>query len=469
MTDPAISALLSLGDRATAAVVGRAAKAIAECVVRTGTELSARVRAGRAELIQEFATRSLGLRVICGQRAASISTNDVSDAGIDRIIRQALELAELSEPDRSTNWPEPALLWSPKDVRDLELYDPNITSIPADEIIARATEAEAAALSFDSRIEAGEGATCKTEYQSVAYVFSSGFRAAYRTSSLSLRVASAVADQGGTRRRASRWTAARHVADLESGVSIGQDAARRVISKLCARSVAACEVPVIFDSNSAGLLLKTLAQCVMGSSIWRGSCYLVGREGSYVASDLITVVDDATIPRAPGSRPFDGEGLASQRTVVIERGILRAYLCDTYAAGKLRRRSTANAVRGASAGISSAISNFILQAGVDSPQAILEGTKRGLYVTEMTGYGFNAVTGDFSRAVAGFWIEEGELAFPVTEVTVSLKIDELWQRIDAVGSDLRLRSSTESPTLRVARMSVAGHGGRPRSLEDSIG
>jgi PmbA protein len=194
----------------------------------------------------------------------------------------------------------------------------------------------------------------------------------------------------------------------------------------------------------------------MGSSIWRKSSYLVGREGTRVASDLITVVDDPLLPRGLGSKPFDGEGLLTRRNVVVESGILKMYLCDSYSARKLTRASTASAARGAGGGVGPSTTNFILQPGQTPAEEIVRGTKRGLYVTEMMGFGFNAVTGDFSRGASGFWIEDGELTHPVSEVTISLNIDDLWQRIDAVGSDLDLRSATASPTLRVSSMTIAG-------------
>ncbi len=194
----------------------------------------------------------------------------------------------------------------------------------------------------------------------------------------------------------------------------------------------------------------------MGSTIWRKSSYLVGREGTEIASSLVTVVDDPLIKRAPGSRAWDGEGLPSRRNVVVEKGVLRTYLCDSYSARKLGRKSTGNAARGGSAGVSCSTTNFILEPGTDSNEAIVKGTKSGLYVTEMMGFGFNAVTGDFSRGASGFWIENGELAYPVSEVTISLNVDELWKRIDVVGSDLDLRTATAAPTIRVGRMTVAG-------------
>jgi PmbA protein len=289
-------------------------------------------------------------------------------------------------------------------------------------------------------------------------VLSSGFRGTTKGSYQSLSVVPIAADEGGKNRRGYHWTARRHLAELEPAAEVGQEAARRTLRKLGARTLSTREVPVVFDPDAARSILGMLAGCVMGSSIWRKSSYLVGREGTRVASDLITVVDDPLLPRAPGSRAFDGEGLASRKNLVVERGILRTYLCDSYSARKLGRESTASAARGGGASVGPSTTNFVLQPGTDSNESIVRGTAQGLYVTEMMGFGFNAVTGDFSRGAAGFWIEDGALAYPVSEVTISLNVDQLWQTIDAVGSDLDLRTATAAPTIRVAKMTVAGGG-----------
>jgi PmbA protein len=175
-----------------------------------------------------------------------------------------------------------------------------------------------------------------------------------------------------------------------------------------------------------------------------------------VASPLVTLVDDPLIPRAFGSRPWDGEGLASRKTVVVDAGVLKSFLLDTYSAKKLGRASTGSAARGGGS-IGPSTTNFLLQGGKTTPVAeLIKSTEKGLYVTDLIGFGFNAITGDFSRGASGFWIENGELAFPVSEVTISLNVDDIWQRLDAVGSDLDLRTSTASPTIRIGKMTVAG-------------
>ena len=447
--------LLELGDQVVGMAKSRGAT-VAECVVRFGAELSARVRLGEPELVEEAGSRSLGLRVMKGKRVASTSTSDLSAPGIERAVADAIELADLSQEDPFAGPADPSLLCDPNQQPDLDLYDPNGGKLDAAQAIAFAKEAEDAARAFDTRITNSDGATFGRTAGGMALVLSNGFRAAYRGSYQSLSVVPVADDEGGKKRRGYHWTAKRHLAELEAAAEVGKEAARRTLRKLGARSVATGEFPVVFDPDAARSILGLMAGCAMGSSIWRKSSYLVGREGSRVASDLVTIIDDPLLPRAPGSRPFDGEGLASRRNVVVEAGTLKMFLCDSYSARKLSRASTASASRGGGAGVGASTSNYILQPGRDSPESILKGTKRGLYVTDMMGFGFNAVTGDFSRGASGFWIENGELTFPVSEVTISLNVDDLWQRIDAVGADLDLRTSTASPTLRVGKMVVAG-------------
>ena len=455
--DDELSRLLEFGDRIVKRAMDGGAT-VAECTLRSGAELSAKVRLGEPELVEEAGHRAAGLRLMKGKRVASTSTSDFSEAGISRFVGDALELLELSQEDPFAGPAKPELLCDPSKQPDLELFDPKGGSVDAAQAIDLAKRGEAAARAADPRITNSEGATFGRTAGGGALVLSSGFRATYKGSYSSLSVVPVADDAGGKKRRGYHWTAKRFFDELDSPESVGREAARRTLRKLGAKTVATCEAPVIFDPDAARSILGLLAGCLMGSSIWRKSSYLVGREGTRVASDLVTVVDDPLIARAPGSRPFDGEGLASRRNVVVENGILRTYLCDSYSARKLGRESTGSASRGGGGGVGPSTSNFVFQAGKDSPESIVKGTSRGLYVTEMMGFGFNAVTGDFSRGAAGFWIENGELTFPVSEVTISLNVDDLYKRIDAVGSDLDLRTATAAPTIRVGRMTVAGSG-----------
>jgi PmbA protein len=214
-------------------------------------------------------------------------------------------------------------------------------------------------------------------------------------------------------------------------------------------------VPVVFDTDAARSLLASFIGCALGSSVWRRSSYLAEREGSVVASPLVTILDDPLIPRGPGSRVFDGEGLAARRNLVVEQGVLKTFLLDSYCGRKLDKASTASASR-SGGGVGPGTSNLLLQPGTQTPEELIASTGRGLFVTEMMGFGFNPVTGDFSRGAAGFWIEDGKLAFPVSEITISSNLDQMLQNIDAVANDLVLKTSMACPTLRVSQMTIAG-------------
>ena len=428
---------------------------VAEAISRSGSELSTKVRLGEPELVEEAAHKGLGLRVIKQQRVALTSTSDLTPRGIERFVRDALELVEISQEDPFAGPADPSLI-AKGPFPDLELYDPAGGDVTAEQAIELARRAERAAREADPRITNSDGATFSRTAGAFALVLSGGFRGGYAGSYASLVVTPIADDEGGKKRRGHHWTAKRHLAELDEPEAVGREAARRTLRKLGARKVPTCEAPVIFDPDAARSLVGMLAGCVMGGSIWRKSSYLVGREGTRVASELVTIVDDPLRPRAPGSRPFDGEGLASRRNVVVEDGILRTYLCDSYSARKLGRAPTGNASRGGGGGVGGSTSNLILRPSATPAEDIVRDTKRGLYVTEMMGFGFNAVTGDFSRGASGFWIEDGVLTHPVSEVTISLNLDLLLQRIDAVGSDLDLRTATASPTLRVSSMTIAG-------------
>jgi PmbA protein len=453
-TDKEIAALTELA----AQVVERALRGgadVAEAIARSGSELSTKVRLDEPELVEEAAHRSLGMRVIKQRRVALTSTCDLTPRGIDRFVADALELVDISQEDPFAGPADPALVASGA-FPDLELYDPAGGRVTAAQAIELARAGERAAREADARITNSDGATFARTAGAFAMVLSGGFRGGYAGSYASLVVTPVADDEGGKKRRGHHWTAKRHLADLDTADAVGREAARRTLRKLGARKVPTCEAPVIFDPDAARSILGMLAGCVMGSSIWRKSSYLVGRENTRVASDLVTIVDDPLMPRAPGSRPFDGEGLPSRKNLVVEKGTLVGYLCDSYSGRKLGRASTGSASRGGGGGVGPSTSNFILQPTSTPAAELLGSTQRGLYVTEMMGFGFNPVTGDFSRGASGFWIEDGKLAFPVSEVTISLNVDELWKRIDGVGDDLDLRTSTASPTLRVSSMTIAG-------------
>lgn len=427
---------------------------VAEASAGAGWELSTRVRLGEVELVEEAGTRSLSLRVIKEGRVALTATSDLTPAGIQRCVDDAIELADLSEVDLYAG-PAEAHLLASGPYPDLDLFDPKVAEVDANQALEIAKAAEAAALAFDKRLTLSEGASFSRVTSTRALVLSSGFSGLTRGSYASLTVSPVAEDTDKKRRRGYYWTAKRHFAELESPSAVGEEAARRTLAKLGSRKVPTTEAPVVFESDIARSLVGTLAGCIVGSAVWRKSTYLLERENTKIASDLVTIVDDPLIPRAPGSRPFDGEGLPSRENLVVEAGVLKTFLLDCYSARKLNRASTASAARsGGSIGPST--TNFILRAGTLSKGDIVGSVERGLYVTEMMGFGFNPITGDFSRGASGFWIENGKLTFPVSEVTISATLDKILQNIDAVGDDLDLKTSTASPTFRTRSMTIAG-------------
>lgn len=429
---------------------------VAEASVHSGSHLSVKVRMREPELVEEAGSKALGLRVMVGQRVASTYTSDLSAAGQRTLIGDALELARLSEPDEFAGPPDASELSDPSDWVSLDTFDASVSDVRADEALERSLAGERAAFDLDARITNSEGASFTRATGASALATSGGFSGSDSGTYASVVVNPVADDEGGKKRSGYYWSAARHYADVEPSDEVGREAARRTIAQLGAVKLPTQELPVVFDRDAARAILGLLAGCVLGGAIWRKGSYLVDRVGTRVASDLIDIVDDPLLPRAPGSRAFDGEGLLSRRNVVVERGVLKSYLLDTYSARKLDLRSTGSAARSPAGGISASTTNLVLRPGRWTRDELVADTKHGLYVTGMMGFGFNAVTGDFSRGASGFVIRNGELGEPVSEVTISLNLDQLLQRIDAVADDLDHRTAVASPTFRVSAMTLAG-------------
>jgi PmbA protein len=425
----------------------------AEVLVRDGRELSVKVRLGEPELVKEAGSRGLGLRVIKDHRAAVTYTSDFSDEGLAKLARDTVELAQLAEPEPLADLPAPEEM--AREVPELGLWDDAVLEIHVAEAVHRARAGEAAALKFDKRVTNSDGATFGRVIGASAFATSAGFSGSYRGTNVSFAVEPLCDDADGKKRNGVYWTASRFASGLEDPERVGLEAARRTVAKLGSRKIATCEVPVVFSPDAGRGLLGQLAGVMSGGAVWRRSTYLADREGTAVASTLCDIVDDPLLPHGPGSRPFDGEGLAARTNVLVSGGALRTFLCDVFSARKLGRRSTGSAGRAVGGGPHVTTSNLILRPG-RTPAAELERLPRGLYVTELMGFGFNAVTGDYSQGAGGFWIEGGERAFPVSEITISANFDDLWKGVDALGDDLDKRSSVQVPSFRVSKMTIAG-------------
>jgi len=430
----------------------------AEVLVRDGSELTAKIRLGEPELVQEAGSRALGLRVLRGGKRAVTYTSDLRRDALEALCAETVTLADFAEPDEYALPPDPALL--AKSIPELDLYDPAVAEVDAAWALKEAIAGEAAARRHDKRVTNSEGATWSRVLGATAFATSGGFVGGCRGSYASLVVEPLCDDttdpENPKKRNGYWWTASRFLAELEAAEAVGIEAARRTVATLGSRKVETQECAIVFDPEVARSIVGTVFSVANGSAFWRKSSYLLGKEGQVIASPLVTIIDDPLIPRAPGSKPFDGDGLPTRRNTVVDKGVLGPVLCDVYSARKLGRQSTGSAGRGIGGNPGPTTTNLVMQAGKTTRDALLKSTPKGLYVTSLMGFGFNPVTGDFSRGAQGFWIEGGELTFPVSEVTIAANFDEILKRIDAVADDLQLRSSTAAPTFRVSHMTLAG-------------
>jgi PmbA protein len=414
---------------------------------------SASVRLGQVDTVKHSREQRLSLRVFAGKASAAASTSDLSRTSLERVVDEATTLARVTAADPHAGLPEPADLIQA--VPDLELEERGVEDLAPEAKIEIARRAEAAALDSDPRVTNSEGAEYWDRRARYVYATSHGFARGYATTAFGLSV-SPVASANGEMQRDYWHSAARHRAALEDAAAVGRTAAGRALRRLGARKVKTTEVPVIFDPETAASLVRSIAGAASGPSLYRRASFLLDRLGQRIAAPSVRIVDNGVIPRALGSRPFDGEGLATRATVVVGDGVLQSYLLDSYCARKLGLRSTHHASRDG-AGVGVTTTNLMLEAGPTAPEDLIRSVKSGLYVTELIGFGVNGVTGDYSRGAAGLWIDNGELAYPVEEVTVAGNLLEMLAAIEGIGNDLVLRDRTVSPTLLVGRMVVAGN------------
>ncbi|HXJ77841.1 MAG TPA: TldD/PmbA family protein [Candidatus Methylomirabilis sp.] len=424
----------------------------ADAFVVEDQAFSAQVRLGRVDTVKHAREQHLALRVFVGRAVAAASTSDLSRDSVARLVDEAVSLARITAPDDLAGLPDGGDLCQV--VPDLDLCDPKGHDLAPEEKIELARRVEAAALESDPRITNSEGGDFGDRRARYTYASSGGFAGGYETSSFSLAV-SPVATQNGEMQRDSWYHVTRKRARLDSPEDIGRIAARRALRRLGARRIKTVEAPVIFDPDAAASLVRHIAGAVSGPSLYRGASFLIGKLGERIAAPTVTIVDDGTRPEALGSRPFDGEGLAVRNTVIVDRGVLRSYLLDTYSGKKLGLASTHHAARDGS-GVTVSTTNLYLAAGESDPADLIKSVKNGLYVTELIGFGVNGVTGDYSRGAVGVWIENGELAYPVEELTVAGNLLDLFHAVEGVGNDLVFRDRTAAPTLLIGRMAIAG-------------
>ncbi len=383
----------------------------AECVIREGDEFSTLVRLGQVETLKESGSKAIGVRVFNGKRAASTYSSDFSHNGLDRMLKSALELSRITSEDPYAGIPDPDQLGSLGG--NLDLYSADVYSLPGHERISYARRAEKAALDYDARIKNSDGGSFDAATGRKILANSHGFVGEYQRSYCSV--------------------AAVPIAQSETG-AMQRD----------------------FDPLVATSILEHIFEGVNGDSVYRGASFLAGKLGQKIASENVNVIDDGTMPGGFGTAPFDGEGIPTRRTVVIENGVLKSYVLNTYTARKLGLQTTANASRGLAGTPGIGPGNYFLQPGTKTQQQIIGEIKEGLYVTEFLGHGANLVTGDYSRGASGLWISGGELAFPVEEITVAGNLKEMFLNISEIANDLEFRGAVASPTIRIDGLTVGG-------------
>jgi PmbA protein len=421
----------------------------ADAVLFEGASVSHAQRLGRIEKLERSETFDVGLRVFIGKRQATVSSNERDPARVAELVERAVAMARAVPEDPYCGLAPAELL--ARQWPDLDLDDP-VEPAP-ESLIARAAAAEDAARAVPG-VTNSEGAEASWSRSRVALVTSGGFAAGYGGTGHGVSV-SVLAGEGTGMERDYDYSSASHLGDLEDAGVVGRRAGERAVKRLKPRKVPTCKAPVLFDPRVAGSLLRHLVGAIAGPSVARGTSFLKDRLGQAVFSPGIVILDDPHKQRGLRSRPFDGEGVANRRRAIVSAGVLETWILDCASARQLGLATTGHASRGTGGPPGPSPSNLWLEPGATSRADLLKGVESGFYVTELMGMGVNGVTGDYSRGAAGFWIERGELAFPVSEMTIAGNLKEMFRSL-IPADDLKFRTGLDSPTVRIDGMTVAG-------------
>jgi PmbA protein len=426
----------------------------AEVYVERSREASATVRAGEIEELSEASSKGLGLRVVVDGRLGFVSTTDFERSALEQLVRRAVALAREAAPDPANALPGTRELKGERSPIP-GLFDDAVAELDPGWKLRAAFEMERAAMAQDARCNNFEGSGAGEAVSEYALASSHGFVGSERGTHVFLWCAP-VAREGESLQTASWSDHRRHFAELEPPESVGREAARRTVRMLGARKTETARVPVVFDPLMSAGFFGALTGAVSGDLVYKGASFLGKLLGQQVATSELTLVDDGRLAGALGSSAFDGEGVPTRRLPIIEAGVLKNFLYDVRTARKAGTRTTGHARRGYASLPSIGPTNLRIQPGAKSPEQIIREVRRGLYVTSMLGRGANVVTGDYSRGANGLWIENGELTFPVQEVTVAGNLLEMLKAIDAFGSDLTVRGAVGAPTIRFAELAIGG-------------
>ncbi len=418
--------------------------------VSEGAGLSVSVRKGKLENVERNRDKAVSVTVYVGQQRGNASTSDFSAKAIEDTVRAAYDIARYTAEDPAAGLPDAEDIVTARQAnRDLDLFHP--WSVNAEEAAALAMRCEAAALSVDKRITNSEGAGVSAQQSHFFAGNTRGFRGGYASSRHSLSV-SPIAGRGNDMQRDFWYTSERAASDLAKPEAVGRYAAERALSRLKSRKIATCEVPVLFECTLAAGLVGALVQATSGGALYRKSTFLVDSLGKPLFPKHIDLLEDPFIARGKGSAPFDDEGVLVHRRKVVQAGVLQTYFLSSYSARKLGMRTTGHA-----GGSQNLVFSSRLTQPKDNLKAMLKKLGTGLFVTELMGQGVNYVTGDYSRGAAGYWVENGEIAFPVHEITIAGHLGEMFQQIVAVGADAYTYGSKTVGSILIERMKIAGH------------
>jgi PmbA protein len=442
------STLTTLAQRLVEAA-RRAGADAADAVAVRGISQGVEVRDGRVEESERSEGDDVGLRVIVGKRQAVVSTNDVSGDGVTRLAERAVAMARVAPDDDYVGLADPSLLT--REFPDLDLLDPRVPTTA--ELERRASEAEAAALAVKGVAKSG-GASASTGIGGMVLVTSTGFHGAYLRSSQGISV-TAISGEGTAMERDYDFTAAPHAADLATPESVGRTAGERTVARANPRKVETCKVPVVFDPRVSGSLVGHLVGAINGASIARKTSFLKDRLGEQLFASNIRIIDDPLRRRGLRSQPFDAEGVKVSKLAIIDQGVLTTWLLDCATARELKLTTTGHAHRGVSSSPSPGSYNLHLEAGEPTPAELISDIRRGFYVTDLIGSGVNGVTGDYSRGASGFWIENGKMTYPVSEVTIAGHLLDIFKSLTPA-NDLAFRYGVNAPTLRIEGLTLGG-------------
>jgi PmbA protein len=442
------SALSTLAQRLVEAA-RRAGADAADAVAVRGVSQGVEVRDGRVEESERSEGDDVGLRVLVGRRQAVVSTNDISTDGVAKLAERAVAMARVAPDDQYAGLADPSLL--AHEFPDLDMLDPVTPSVA--ELERRASEAEAAALAVKGVTKSG-GASASAGIGGMVLVTSTGFHGSYLRSSHGISM-TAIAGDGTAMERDYDYTSAQHASDLASPESVGRKAGERAVARFGPRKVETCKVPVVYDPRVSNSLVGHLVGAANGASIARKTSFLKDRLGQQLFNKNIRIIDDPLRVRGLRSQPFDAEGVAVKKLAIIDQGVLTSWLLDSSTARELGLVTTGHAHRGVSSSPSPGSYNLHLEAGEPTPTELISDIKQGFYVTDLIGSGVNGVTGDYSRGASGFWIDNGEITYAVSEVTIAGHLIEMFKSLTPA-NDLEFRYGVNAPTLRIEGLTVGG-------------